>query len=311
MNPTLSVDQVLGLIEALVPSEGRNPQLVSVLESLRASQKETPQSFTFISEADRRWTNPKYIKLAEAVCPAWSDKNFSGKKWLESTLDAIYTLREAHSETALAFLLRKGIQTMANDWYQTVPRDWQQYAGTSQSGGYAEWYAPLYGSQVAGRVNRGDAFPEGKVIGEESVLVNYKFGLIESFDRELFDDDQTGQIRQRASKLGASMAITENAYAAIRFLGAAGSYMNLAVPASNYRTIDVAGVAVTSPWSSTLYGAVAGDGNRPATYAALGLNVLKNAWSRMLNAKDPQGNKIITAPDTLLVSSMDALHAPL
>lgn len=310
MQNTLTVDQTLGLIEALVPTDARDDRLVKVLEGLRATKAEAP-SFTFISESDRRWTHPSIIRLAEATAPKWSAKDFSAKKWFESAQDAIFTLREAHSETALAFLLRKGIQTMANDWYQTVPRDWQNYAGSSSSGGYAEWYAPLYGSVVAGRVNRGDPFPEGKVIGEESVLVNYKFGLIESFDRELFDDDQTGQIRQRASKLGASMAITENAYAAIRFIGLAGAYANLAVPASNYKTIDVAGVTVASPWSATLYGATAGDGNRPSAYAALGLSGLKNAWSRMLNAKDPQGNKIITQPDTLLVSSMDALHAPL
>lgn len=304
MNQQITVEQLVKIMEALVPADAQ-AKLQSALATAHQPKR------IFISESDRRWTHPSIIKLAEAACPRWSDQNFSARRWLEAASDAIYKLREAHSETALAFLLRKGIQTMANDWYNTVDRDWQEYSGTSQSGGYAEWYAPLYGSVVAGRVNRGDPFPEGKVIGEESVLVNYKFGMIESFDRELFDDDQTGQIRQRASKLGASMAITESAYAAIRFIGAAGSYANLSVPVSGYSTTDVAGNTVTGPWSATLYGTTSGEGNRPGTYAALGLNVLKNAWSRMLNAKDPQGNKIITRPDILLVSNMDALHAPL
>src|SRR6267142_3058846 len=104
----------------------------------------------------------------------------------------------------------------------------------------------------------------------------------------------TGQIRQRASRLGAGMAITESAYAAIRFVGAAGTYQNLVVPASGYSTVDTAGAAVTTPWSSTLYGTY---GNRPSSYAALNLNKLKAGWSDALNAKDPQGAKIIVKID--------------
>jgi len=52
-------------------------------------------------------------------------------------------------------------------------------------------------------------------------------------------------------------------------------------------------------------------GNRPAAYAAMALNPLKQGWSDMLNAKDPLGNKIIVNPNTLLHSSKDALHAPM
>src|SRR5260370_13876833 len=169
-------------------------------------------------------------------------------------MEASRKVREANPETALAFLLRKGIQTLANDWYNAVPREWQDYALVASSDAVAEWYGPLYGSTVAGRVAKGDRYPEGKIIGEDSVLVNYKFGLIESFDRELFDDDMTGQIRQRAQRLGQSMAITENAYAALRFIGTAGQYVNLIVPASNYTTTDVNGNPVNGPFSSSMHG---------------------------------------------------------
>ncbi len=262
----------------------------------------------YVSESEKWWYGKELIELAQLACPKWSEPDFSGKRWIRACMESVRKLREAMPETALAFLLRKGVQTLANDWYIVVPKEYQDYALIASSDAVAEWYAPLYASTVAARVVRGERFPEGKIIGEDTVLVNQKFGLIESFDRELFDDDQTGQIRQRAARLGQSMAVTENAYAALRFIGTAGSYANLIVPASNYTTTDVAGAAVTGPFSATLHGTY---GNRPSTFVALGLNALKQAWSELLNALDPQRNKLIINPNTLLHSPQDALHAPL
>jgi hypothetical protein len=257
---------------------------------------------------ERKIQSKDLIALAEAACPAWSRPDFSARRWIESAEEACYKLREANPESALAFLLRKGVQTLANDWYIVAEREWDGYCGVNSSDNFAEWYAPIYPSTIAGRVPRGDRFPEGKVFGEDSVMVNQKFGLIEGFDRELFDDDQTGQIKQRAARLGQGMAVTENAYAAIRFIGAAGSYANLVVPASNYTTLDINQSVVSGPFSATLHGTY---GNRPGTFAALGLTMLKQAWSDLLVAKDPQGNKIIVKPDVLVVSAKDDLHAKL
>src|SRR5690349_17412008 len=124
---TLTIEQVVEVLTSLVPPDAQ----AKLRESLgRGAPQPKP---LFISESDRRWVHPSIIKLAEAACPKWSEPNFSGKRWIEAAQDAVYQLREAHPETALAFLLRKGIQTMANDWYNTVERDWQEFAGTSQS----------------------------------------------------------------------------------------------------------------------------------------------------------------------------------
>lgn len=312
MGRNISTEQLVAVLEALVPeSAGKMREAFGVGKPTAAHLR---KGFTYISAREAKWYPQELIKLSEAVSPMWARDDFRAKSWMRAAEESVKKLKEANPETALAFLLRKGVQTLANDWYLTVPREWQDYAGTNASDAFAEWYAPLYGSTVAGRVAKGGRFPEGKIIGEDSVLVNYKFGLIESFDRELFDDDQTGQIRQRATRLGQGMAITENAYAAIRFIGAAGTYSNLVVPASNYTTINVAGAAVTTPFSISLFGNnTAGNpyGNRPSAYVALGLNPLKQGWSDLLNAKDPLNNKIIVSPNTLLHSSQDALHAPL
>ena len=305
---TVTIEQMVKVMEAtgaLTPEAA-----VKVREALSGGpgHPERQPGFTFVRESEREWYGDEVCELALESSKAWSQPSFHPKKWLRAARESVRKLREAQAESAFGFLLRKGVQTLANDWYITIPSEWRDYAQVASSNGYGEWYAPLYGSVIAKRVPRGERYPEGRTVGEDSLLVNYKFGLVESFDRELFDDDQTGQIRERATRLGMSMALAENVYAAIRFIGSAGSYAGLDVPASNYTTTNTLGAAVTGPWSATLYGAA---GNRPSSYAALGLTVLKAAWSGLLNARDPLNNKIITRPDTLLVSDRDALHAPM
>jgi hypothetical protein len=300
----ITLEQLVNVMAVLQPQHaGKLQEAFGVKGSGKAYER---KGFVHISKSDREWQHPEVIELAEAVCPKWSEDGFSAKKWIRAARESVRKLREAIPESALAFLLRKGVQTLANDWYVASPRDWQDYALAASSNAVAEWYAPLYGSTIAGQVGRGERFPEGQVIGEDSVLVNNKYGLIESFDRELFDDDQTGQIRQRAQRLGQSMAVTESAYAALRFIGSAATYANLSVKASGYTTTDVNGNPVIGPWSSTLNGA---SGNRPTAYVALGLTPLKQAHSDLLNMKDPLSNKIIVNPNVLVHSSMDDLHA--
>ncbi len=265
-----------------------------------------------LSRADRGILHlDEIMDLATKAVPAFREAVINGgsvKEWFDLVKESCRQLREANSETALGFLLRKGVQATALNWYQLAERKWQEYAATESSTGVAEWYAPLYHTTIPSRVNRGGRFPEARVTGENSNLVNNVYGQIVAFDRTLFDDDQTGQIRSYSSRLGDGMAVLESVYASSRFIGASRTYANVTVDASNYTTTDTSGAAVTGPWDSTLYGSTAGQGNRLATYATLNLGRLARAYVSLLNAVDPLGNKIITNPNRLLVSSMDALH---
>jgi hypothetical protein len=232
------------------------------------------------------------------------------RQWWEAVQKTcMRSLREANSETSLGFLLRKGVQTVANDWYQATPKEYQNYSRMEGSTTVAEWYAPLYSSIIAAPVEAGNQFPEGRVIGEDSNLRNIKFGLVEAFDRELFDDDQTGQIKQRSQRLGQSMGITESVWAASRLIGAARTYANVTVPASNYSTTDINGTAVTTPFSTTIYGT--SSGNRPSTYGTLNMGHMKVGYVQTLNSVDPLQNKILVDPNVLVVSSQDALNGKL
>jgi hypothetical protein len=265
-----------------------------------------------LSEADRMLPGiHELVPLAAATSTKFREATNGGsiKQWWRACQESVRALREANAETALGFLLRKGVQTIANDWYQVTNKEWPNYCLTASSTTIAEWYAPLYPSVIADRVQAGVQFPEGRIIGEDSHLVNQKFGLIEAIDQELISDDQSGQIKQRAQRLGQSMSITESVWAASRFVGTERTYANLTVPASSYSTTDINGTAVSTPFSTTLYGASAG--NALQSYGTLNMGHLKQAYVQLLNAVDPLQNKIIVNPSCLLVSSQDAINGKL
>lgn len=282
---------------------------------MRTSFKESDlKAIGGLKPAERRQIGiHEMVDLAVVSSPKFQEALESGrgiKRWLESAMRAASSMKEAQSEQTLGFLLRKGVQVTANNWYQTAPAAWRNYADVVGSTGVAEWYAPLYDGTIADEVFPGGRFPEGRIIGENSHLRNRLFGKMEAVERALFDDDQTGQIKQRAQRLGTSMAVTESIWSAYRFLGPQRTYGGLiTVPASEYSTTNSAGTSITTPFSTTLY--TGSTGNRPSTYRMLNVGNFKLAYVSLLNALDPMQNKVIVTPDTLLHSSMDKVNAEL
>lgn len=226
--------------------------------------------------------------------------------YLAALRESCRGFREANSETGLGFLLRKGVQATATDWYHMVEKAWPKYARPETSTGVAEWYAPLYNTTIPTEVQRGGRFSESRVAGEDSSIRNRTFGQVVALDRTLFDDDQTGQLASFSQKLGEGMGVLESVWLASKFIGAKRTYANVTVPASAYTTTDPSGNSITTPFSSTLYGA--SSGNRPGSFGILNMGHLQKAYATTLNTVDPFNNKILVKPNRLLVSNMDALH---
>lgn len=251
---------------------------------------------------------PHLRRLNEKI--DWLDPSLSFRAIAETVYEAHYDGRrgfvEANPESSFGALLRAGVQTIANDYYQQLPKTYDKYCQIGTSDKYQEVYPPLFGARPARRVGHGLAAQESEVIGDDNVLTNLQFGGMESFEESLVEDDQSGQIRQRAKDLGEGYNTTENFYAARRFIGTAGSLADLAVEASKFATTDVTGTS-RAVWSKVLYGAAVG--NRLQTFAALDGAKLKNAKAIARSARDPLNVKIVVNCDTLLVSSMDEDNA--
>ena len=248
------------------------------------------------------------VGLATKAVPSYRamcEGKIKPSEWLDAARIACQALREANSETGLGFLLRKGVQATATDWYHMVDKAWPKYARQESSSGVAEWYAPLYNTTIPTEVQRGGRFSESRVAGEDSSIRNRTFGQVVALDRTLFDDDQTGQLASFSQKLGEGMGVLESVWLSSKFIGAKRTYANVTVPASTYTTTDTGGNSITTPFSTTIFGTV---GNRPTTFGQLNMGHLQKAYATLLNSVDPFNNKILVKPNRLIVSNMDALH---
>lgn len=210
--------------------------------------------------------------------------------------------RESNPESAFGQLLRAGVQTFAINSYQTVPVVYPDLVTEVSSKRFQEFYAPLFRPNLPKMVARGQQFQDNPIAGLDRVLTNFKFGMIETFERELFDDDQTGQIKNRASQMGENFKIMEEIYVMGKIFGAGQTTQGVVVPA------DVTFADTSTGTGNGSYN-TAPKANRPTSFARLSQANLESADISLMNITDDLGNKFLVAPNTLLVSSIDKFVA--
>jgi hypothetical protein len=212
----------------------------------------------------------------------WQDPEFSIGKLRESMFTK---MREAVAESSFPQLLRAGVQQFMFDAYQTVPTIFQDLVRVVSSNKYEELYAPLYNSELPVEVLPGEPFPDSRIIGLDVHVRNRKFGRLLAFQRELVDDDMTGQISQRAANLGQMMRYIEE----------------LEVIRAIVEAVDTFNKVETTGYTEAI-------GNTPAAPGALSQAGLEEADIALQNMVDPLGNFMLVMPDTVLVSPSDKFN---
>ncbi len=99
-------------------------------------------------------------------------------------------------------LLRYGVQNFMFDSYITVPIVYPSIVALRPSKNTYEWYAPMYLAEVPNDTVPGQKLLDSRLAGLDLILANKWVGRILAIDRQLVDDDQTGQIVQKASQMG-------------------------------------------------------------------------------------------------------------
>jgi len=173
-------------------------------------------------------------------------------------------------------LFRYGIQKVLFDGYKDVPTVYPDVVQFVPSSNRQEWYAPLYGAEVPTDVAFGGKFPDSRIKGLDTVLVNKKIGRMLSLERELFDYDQTGQVVTKASQMGKRVRYKEET--------------------------DVMAAIFGATYSTAI-------GNRPSSYANLNQFGMEAADIALMNMVDPLGNNMLVMPSLLLVSTADKFNA--
>lgn len=189
---------------------------------------------------------------------------------------SVLRLREANAESAFPQLLRAGVQNFMFDAYSQVAVIYPDLVRVVNSTKLEELYAPLYGTEEPKQVNPSQKFEDSRLQGLDTRVRNVKWGRILGVERELVDDDQTGQIVQKATSMGERVRIVEER-----------TVMNAIVGATYNTTI----------------------GNRAGTPGVLSQAGIEAASVALDEITDPLGNLILVQPDTILVSSSDKFNA--
>jgi phage major head subunit gpT-like protein len=149
----------------------------------------------------------------------------------------------------------------------------------------------MYGVEIPQDVPLGGKFEDSRLAGLDVEVVNKKVGRIITFERELIDDDQTGQISKKSGELGSRMRYKEEAD-----VNGVDVFTNVA------QGRGLTGVSGTSYTSAI--GNAPQAGNTPLSQPAL--EAADIAMHQML---DPLGNRIMVRPSILLVSPADKFNA--
>jgi hypothetical protein len=221
------------------------------------------------------------------------DPSFSFRA-LYQAAERVSELTEANVESSYGYLLRGAIQEFANDAYQDHPVIYPELVQPVDSTKLTEIYGGMYRSSLPERTEAGEEAKESNFKGFEREIRNFKVSRVEKFERELFDDDQTGQVRRRAGMMGEGYRTYEEIYVLRRLLGNTDSEEGVDVPASTYNGGTV--------FSTTI-------GNRPSAFARLSQSKLEAAHVALRSIKDPMGRKFVVIPRVLIVSPEDELEA--
>lgn len=224
----------------------------------------------------------------------------SAYKFREAAYAVARKLSEAQSELAFGQLLRAGVQNVFNDIYQAVEVTYTAVVREAASNKRQEFYSPLERVGFPKRVEAGGAFPETNFKGLDIELVNIKYGMQVAFERELMDDDQTGQIAQRAQQMGENARIHEEAYVWARLINdTTASLDGEKLPVS---------LTYATPYSTTgIHGA--GLGVNATTAARISQTQIQNGWILAKKMLDQSGRPIVVSPKILAVSPQDIFFA--
>lgn len=231
----------------------------------------------------------------------FNSPNFSIRRFREGAYGAIRKmgLSEAQAELAFGQLLRAGVQNNFNDAYAAVEVTYTAAVKESASNKRQEFYAPLERAGFPSQVIQGDSFPETNFKGLDIEMVNKKWGVMLAFERELMDDDMTGQIVQRAQQLGENARVQEEAYVWARFV--------------NDTTATLDGqplpVSVTYPTPYSTTGVLGGYGINATTAGRLSQTQIQAGWVLAKKMLDQSGRPFVVTPKILAISPQDVFFA--
>ncbi len=219
-------------------------------------------------------------------------------------------LREADSATSFTQVLRAGIQQLVNNSYETVPTTFETWTSTVNSERDTELYAPLHGISFLREVGKQELFSESYAAGLDIKLINRKYGQVYAVERELLEDDQTGQFAKQSGLLGEYAKICWEVIAYAKLAGtftggAKANYQGLIVPNTETKPSTEANY----PYTSSSAPFVGGGFNKPTSFTILNQTGIQNGFITLMGQKNLLGLYMNVDPKRLVIAPQNRFTA--
>lgn len=251
------------------------------------------------------YNSPEAKKFREGFKKQWGadpmDANMlkDGFDWSKAS-SKMAKFAEAEQSTAWVQLLRAGVSNIANDLFQATPGTYEQWVHTVPSKMDTEIYAPLESVGFPDEVPQGGYFPEVSTFGLDIKLRNRKYGSIFAASFEMIEDDQTGQMVQRAQRMGEYLKILTEVLCMAKLASPSNgvTYLGRLFPVSETKP----SYESNYPWTSSSAPFTGGGYNRPSSFGIINQANLTLALQSLMQQKDALGNYVPVMPTHLIAS---------
>jgi phage major head subunit gpT-like protein len=282
--------------ETIVVNGAKKQNIQALRENLWMGPEIRSYRESFMRKHGYDWADSTALPVSN---PRFSWKKVANKLG-HATVDSC--LREADSATTFVAQLRAGIQNLVNNSYETVETTFESWTSTVNSERDTELYAPLHGISFMREVGKQELYSESYAAGLDIKIINRKYGEIYAVERELLEDDQTGQFAKQSGLLGeyAKLCWEVIAYAKLAGVftgGAKAQYAGLVIPNTETKPDS----ETNYPFVSQTQGGFQGGGyNRPDAFTILDQTGIQNGFIAMMNQRNLLGLIMNVNPKRLI-----------
>jgi len=227
-------------------------------------------------------------------------ESFSWKKFRSQLGEQMSEMREAaDSGTAFSNFLVAGLLQNVIGMYQLADVSYKDWVTVTPTNLVETPIAPLHGLSFPRQVGPQMPYPEVRAAGLDLKIRVNKYGSMYSIEKELLDDDQTGQFQAAAGMMGEYIQLLTEVlcYGKLQSVSAM-SYAGYDVPTSETKP----SYETNYPWTSSAAPLRGGGFNQPVAFGALTQANIQSGITALAQQKNLLGLIMQVSVKRILIS---------
>lgn len=208
-------------------------------------------------------------------------------------------LREADASSAFSQFLVAGLLQNINGMYQLAKVTYTDWVTVASTNLVETPIAPLQGVSFPREVGAQAPYPEVGAAALSLKIRAKKYGSMYSIERELLEDDQSGQFKLQSGMLGEYLQLLSEVLCYGKLQSVANmSYAGFDVPVSETKP----SYESNYPWTSSAAPFVGGGYNQPTSFGALTQSNVQAGIIALMEQKNLLGINMMVNPSRILIS---------